>query len=209
VKCKERSTAEKPLPLWARGLDGDGSLDLEQDGDWMSDGDSARLGAEGDAAGGDTGARAAAAVTTGEEDAHALDGEGVKEDAEASVSIAHAELVERLGFEHEPFIAQRPKPLTEAEVQFVAAITAGHAPGTIVRHRNKARIDLSVADILLLRDESWLNDDVLNYVVGMLKFKDDAVASSRSDALISAGRSGDPQRRPRTRTMNSHFFSRL
>jgi len=209
VECKKRSTAEEPLPLWASGLEGDGSRDLEQDGDWMSDGDSARLGAEGDAVGGDTGARAAAAVTTGEKDEHAVDGEGVKEVADASVSIAHAELVERLGFEHEPFTAQRPKPLTEAEVQFVAAITAGHAPGTIVRHRNKAQIDLSVADILLLKGESWLNDEVLNSVVAMLNFEDDAVASSLSDALVSAGRSGDPQRRPRTRIMNSYFFTRL
>jgi len=210
------AAADEQSPLWAGGTDDHGqhsthSVDWEQDGDWMSDGAPVRVGDEEDAVDGGPGIKVGAKSTGQALDQHdlVLDTGDAEENAGESLAIAHADLAERLDFEPEPFSAYRPQPLKVAELRFVATLTAGHTPGTIVRHRNKARIDVSVADLRLLGGESWLNDQVLNSMVALLKYEDEAAASSSSGATLSAGGAGQPRRRPRTRTMNTYFFTRL
>jgi len=229
---KDPAPAEDPPLMLVGGLhdigNGDAlSVGSNQDKDWMSDGASAHSDDDDDGADGDDGARAAT-LPTGQvvsideqamdgEEAKDADGEGAKdEDGEEAkdadgdtLTIDHSELVERLDFELVPFTAHCPPPLTQAEMLFVSAITTGHPPGAIVRHRNKARIDVAVADVLLLGGDSWLNDQVLNSVIALLNFEDERAASSLLGSFASEGAGGEPRRRPRTRTMNTYFFTRL
>jgi len=153
----------------------------------------------------------------GGEEAKDADGEEAKDEygkeandaAGDTLTIDHSELVERLEFDLVPLTAHCPPPLTQAEILFVSAITTGYPPGTVVRGRKKARLDVAVADALLFGGDYWLIDQVLNSVVALLNLEVERAACWLLSSFASAGAGGERRRRPQTRTINTYFFTTL
>jgi len=81
-------------------------------------------------------------------------------------------------------------------------------PARAVRPRNKGRITLTGGDFLRLAGENWLNDELLNSVVALINHRDDQfrIAAVADGAALPTGRSSIA---PRTRMLNSFFFSTL
>ena len=118
--------------------------------------------------------------------------------------------------EHERVAAGRlllnPEPMdTQPLAREVLVFSQGlfkHPPAQPVRPRNKGRIHLTGADFLRLAGESWLNDELINSFVALINDRDQLLRTGRrlgaEASSLEVGRIV-----PRTRMMNSFFFSRL
>lgn len=127
------------------------------------------------------------------------------------VGLAHEDVADRLQFHASQCSAGLIHPLSVSEQRFAEAITAGRAPGTVVRYRNKACIVLTVADYVLLHGESWMNDQLLNSFIPVLKSRDSTMRIVAAGGRNDAGRTPQQstQRFPRSRTLSTYFYTRL
>jgi len=110
-----------------------------------------------------------------------------------------------------------PKPLDtqpfSKEALAFARRLIDHPPAEAVRPRNKARIFLKGADFLRLAGESWLKDELINSIVALINERAAQLhpgGTLHEEALGGDALSGAGDRfMPRTRILNSFFFSRL
>jgi len=101
--------------------------------------------------------------------------------------------------------------LSSSEDAFASVLTTGLSPHDTVRPVNKAGVTLIVADVLLLRGESWLNDEVMNSFVALVNHRDRvARAMRRSAAQRGPGGQGPSgaSALPRSFMLGTFFFSR-
>jgi len=101
-------------------------------------------------------------------------------------------------------------PLGRAAMQFVGKLFAQpeRPAARAVRPKNKGRITLSGADFLRLAGEGWLNDELLNSGVALINHRD-GLFRSEAAAYGDAPQAEPSRTVPRTRMLNSFFFSRL
>jgi len=99
------------------------------------------------------------------------------------------------------------RPLSKEEHLLVASFTAEQDGHEVVRPRNRANIDLSVADFVLLRGANWLNDQIMNSFLKLINYHDDqrrAIIDGGSGLADSSGCSWR-----RTRCLNTYFYNRM
>jgi len=89
----------------------------------------------------------------------------------------------------------------------VVSLTADQEGEEAVRPRNRANIDLSVADFGLLRADNWLNDQTMNSFLQLINDTDDEMRALNDGGVDVAGSVGCSWRR--TRCLNTCFFNRM
>lgn len=102
------------------------------------------------------------------------------------------------------FVPLATTPLSKVQRQLVRELV-GASAAAIVRPENKGRMKLVGADFLRLGGVAWLSGEVMNSFVALVNARDDRgrLRSTTADS------SNKPSTLPRTRMLNTHFFSRL
>ena len=99
------------------------------------------------------------------------------------------------------------RPLSKEEKLLVVSLTAEQDGDEVVRPRNRANIDLSVADFALLRGDNWLNDQIMNSFFKLINYHDDQMRASVGGVSGAADAAGSTWRR--TRCLNTYFYNRM
>eukprot|EP00170_Pyropia_yezoensis_P003383 contig_14169_g3390 len=110
------------------------------------------------------------------------------------------------------FASMSTSPLTEGQLDRVAAFLDLCSSTTGPRKPNKARIVLTLADMRLLAGVNWLNDEIINSFVALVNHRDSvaralAVAEPGTDPALQY--SAAAVRLPRTFMFGTYFFTRL
>jgi len=99
------------------------------------------------------------------------------------------------------------RPLSKEKKLLVASLTAEQGGDEVVRPRNRANIDLSVADFSLLRGDNWLNDQIMNSFLKLINYRDDQMRATIGGASGAPVAAASTWRR--TRCLNTYFFNRM
>lgn len=103
-------------------------------------------------------------------------------------------------------------PLRACDVALVNSFTADLSRATPVRAENKARTVLYAMDFLVLREDRWLTDEVMNSFVALINYRArQAAGQSRRDdgSSLKAPARASSSVLPRVFMFNTFFFSRL
>ena len=103
------------------------------------------------------------------------------------LSLLSSPALEEAGISSDLLIAERFKALSTADATRVETVLSGPQTQEVVK--DKFNIDMTRNKIACLRPRTWLNDEVINFYMCMLKERDDALCAK------------NPQRR------HSHFFN--
>lgn len=110
---------------------------------------------------------------------------------------------------HARFAPLSTELVTAEQAEFVSSLTAHPSLSAPVRALNKARATLSVGDLLCLRGEGWLNDQVMNSFVALINHRDKLARSAAAGDAELSDQSQDaaPARTlPRAFIFNTYFF---